>query len=293
MLPDDEGPFQIGTVDDGELQAYMQMIGPPPPGIRRTDFDTEGVARARQAATDLPATYDPSDPHGDDPDRWDHRREVVERLYERGAPTGQATDGSLEFGGKIAKERRAIVVLGPPASGKSSAIAEPAAMRLQAHLVDSDAAKELLDGYRDGLGAAAVHEEAAMITRSLLQPFIAIRQENMVLPLVGRSLPSVLDQIVRLETYGYTVDVYLVELPLEKAAFRAVRRFHATGRLVDPEYILSIDQAPKQTYDKVTVEERKATKYGCISTAVPTGVPPEVIESSAGAQTYEAFCGSL
>lgn len=76
------------------------------------------------------------------------RRRIIEELYGNGAEK---------------KERKAFIVIGLPASGKSSAVAEPLAQKYGALIIDSDEAKERLPEFTDGLLADAVHEESSDI----------------------------------------------------------------------------------------------------------------------------------
>ena len=62
--------------------------------------------------------------------------------------------------------RTATIVLGPPASGKSS-LAEKIATDIKAAIVDPDDAKIFMAEYDGGLGAAAVHEESSHLTFGL------------------------------------------------------------------------------------------------------------------------------
>jgi hypothetical protein len=114
-----------------------------------------------------------------------------------------------------------------------------------------------------------------LIARELILRRAVSRRENIVLALVGKTPDSILEQVDILHQAGYDVHLYLVELPLHTAAIRAVHRFHAIGRLVDPVYVLSIDGGPHQTYDRV-IHERSLSSYGRLSTDVPHGSDPKV-----------------
>lgn len=180
---------------------------------RRTPYDTDEVVRARaeneqQAPTDWIDT----------PERRDLRRSIVEILYDDGA---------------VNKGRRADVVLGPPAAGKSSQIAEPLQARHGSLIIDADVAKALLPEYEDGRYAGAVHQESSDIADEVLA-YAAIAGDNIVLPLIGKNFERVREVIGLLRDEGYTVYMHLNDLPLEKAVERSLARFMETGRFVDP-----------------------------------------------------------
>lgn len=280
-------PLRVGTVADAELQGYMRLTEVAPEGLRQTPFDTLGLALARRASRALPPTHT-----DDSPKRWELRARIAELLFARGAPTGRDEQGQLAYGGTVGRERQAHIVLGLPASGKSSNLCEPLALASSSHIVDSDCAKELLPEFRDGLGAGAVHEESALIARELVLRAAVAGGDNVVLPPVGRTTASIVEQVDLLHEAGYAVHVYLVELPAEEAARRAVARFHETGRLVDPVYVLATGEAPLRTYATL-IRERGLASHARLSADIPRGVPPTVSESSSGARTRDELLRTL
>ena len=165
---------------------------------------------------------------------WDN---AVERL----------TNGALAFSteGPVEDGRRAVIVLGPPASGKS-AISEPLARAMRAAIVDPDEAKKVIPEYRDGLGTQAVHEESSLMAKSVLSGLLA-QGKNVVLPRVGDKAGPTKGLMDVLHELGYTVDIAHVAATPEIAGQRNIRRFLKTGRLVDPDYITQVGDKPRQT----------------------------------------------
>ena len=152
------------------------------------------------------------------------------------------------------KNREAYIVIGPPAAGKST-IADPLVERTGSILIDSDIIKmgdkargfEGIPEYGDGIGANAVHEESAQIADGIFVKAIA-HGDNLVYPKVGGSAKSIRELAQQLKKHGYTTTLILNELPIEKALERNNNRYNETGRLVRPDYLLSVGNKPIKTY---------------------------------------------
>lgn len=152
------------------------------------------------------------------------------------------------------KNREAYIVIGPPAAGKST-IADPLVERTGSILIDSDIIKmgdkargfEGIPEYGNGIGANAVHEESAQIADGIFVKAIA-HGDNLVYPKVGGSTKSIRELAQQLKKHGYTTTLILNELPIEKALERNNNRYNETGRLVRPDYLLSVGNKPIRTY---------------------------------------------
>jgi predicted kinase len=167
----------------------------------------------------------------DTPLRWLHRGRIKTLLYGEGAKN---------------KDRRADLILGLPASGKST-VADPLVAKHGALLIDPDAAKEKLWGFRNGFGASSVHEESSKITASVMVRALT-NGDNIVYPMVGDNPASLQARIDLLKEKGYTVHLHYVDLPAEKAIDRAVTRHELTGRLVPPYNIIRIGLQSAQNF---------------------------------------------
>ena len=246
-------PAGLGPTSDGapELrQNTVWRLGDPWP---------DDIKDAQLAARAIPKTIGIATP-----ERQQLRIDVADALYGTGA--GE-------------KGREAMIILGPPASGKST-IAVPLATRYRALLIDSDAAKERLPEYGGGIGATAVHDESDMIATGVVRR--AMRAgDNLVLPVVGKTLDNARAKLKVLKEAGYRVHLVLTDLPIEKAVNRAMGRFRDAkeGRFVDPEYVLSVGDQPVQTYEVLKAE---ADSYARYSNDVPRGSPPRLVEESGG-----------
>jgi len=136
--------------------------------------------------------------------------------------------------GEIANDRRAVIVLGPPGSGKSSSI-NPLARKLKAAAVNSDDPKFLLPEMK--LGAEIVHEEASSMAKRVQQTLIE-KGSNVIIEKIGDRAGSILElaSILR-DDYGYQVDVVDVTAPREMLIQRIAQRAEKTGRDV-PTHVL-------------------------------------------------------
>lgn len=152
-----------------------------------------------------------------------------------GAATIDLND-RIQYNGNVSKNSRLDIVIGLPASGKSSAIVDVISQEFQSRIIDNDEAKKLIPEYNNGWGAGIVHEEAQMISERQLQLSL-FNHENIVLPKVG-SNPDKMTKIINLaKKLGYEVNVHFVDLNREKALGRMLNRFVEDGRFLDPQLI--------------------------------------------------------
>lgn len=208
------------------------------------------------------------------PERQKLRSEVLEQLYQRGSYSSETHD----YTGEIAQERRADIVIGAPAAGKSSVLVDPLSEQHKSRVIDSDDAKKLLPEYDDGKGAGNVHRESSMIRDVLKQRAIA-RGENIVWPTVGDKLDKLLSSIQEFRDNGYSVYLHLNELSASKATGRALGRYLSEGRFVDPEIVLRVGDKPTQNYNYIRQQEGLIDGYSHYSNDVPRGEKPILYET--------------
>ena len=228
------------------------------------------VRRARQQASfDMPTIVDNS------PERLALRQNIADSLYQQGSFAGKI-DGQEVFNGPVLQERKAYIVIGPPAAGKSSVFANALSKENGARIIDSDMAKAMLPEYDGGFGAGRVHVESSDIADDLLARAVN-NGDNLVYPLVGRDTNKIRNITNNLKADGYQVELYLNELPADKAARRAVSRYASTGRFVDPQYVREIGDSPNQTYD-ILKQEGVFDHYVRKNNDVEFGQEPILVE---------------
>ena len=227
-----------------------------------------GQAAHRQARARLAAALG----RPDGPDIGTHLIDTPQRVDLRKRILAEVLADRVAFVGTVRQERQAFIVMGPPAAGKSTVI-EPLARRHGALIVDADDIKAKLPEFDGGRGAGLVHQESANLANDLRDASIA-RGDNIALPIVGASKERVAGEIAALRAAGYRVTLILADLPIEKAVDRAIKRFMTTGRLVDPDYVWSIGNRPRENYMSF---RRLADESAFYSTDVPPGQRPRRI----------------
>ena len=182
----------------------------------------------------------------------------------------------------------AVIVLGLPASGKSSTVVNKLDIMKNGRFfnLDNDNIKPLFKEFDNGKGAGYVHEASAYISEQMVLKDIVKNKKNVVVPVIGKGMGT-------LEMYGKTfhdagynrIEIINVKLPLDKSANRNFTRMIETGRNVNFEYLYSVGEKPNINYDiiKERIKNGKElyyTHYGAISTDVSFGESPKSIEDS-------------
>ena len=152
----------------------------------------------------------------------------------------------------VKQEKKAVIILGPPAAGKSG-IANPIARKIGAAIVDPDDAKKVIPEFGDGIGANAVHEESSELAARVLR-HLTNNGDNVVLPKVGSKAESIRTTIKDLKEKGYEVDLVDMSVKYKIARDRMFLRFVNTGRLIDPGYVRSVGEKPGKVFDELQSE---------------------------------------
>ncbi len=191
-------------------------------------------------------------------------------------------DIKLGLGGSyldnLKKQKQAFIIIGLPASGKSS-VATDIATEKGAMILDSDFAKRKLPEYKNyAHGATVVHDESINLifgfqsggVRSLYELAVA-NKYNLVIPKVGNDIDSILRLAQSLKDINYSVHITLVSLTKKQATIRALHRFYSSKRYVPLSMIFdTFSNDPLMTYYML-----KNYNFGCIDSygAISTNVP--------------------
>lgn len=182
------------------------------------------------------------------------------------------------------QEKKAIYVIGPPASGKST-ISSILADIYGAYIVDSDYAKRKLPEYTNQIGSASlVHEESSHIVFDTTEDSLISRcfqqGNNIVVPKIGDDIEGVLKFAKLLKSINY--DVYLVSIDLDrqKATKRAYNRYISTKRYVPLSLIFDrYGNQPTLNYFKIKqLHSSLFSGFAQISTDVPYDMPATTVE---------------
>ena len=219
--------------------------------------------------------------------RGEIQKDVYNRLQKMGSAVAQA-DGTISLTGEVRREKRLDLIIGLPAAGKSSAVAEPISELFKSRIIDCDEAKKILPGYDKGWGAQAVHRESQIISQWQLNT--ALRNgENITYPRVGAGYDTMKKVIDKAKSVGYKVYVHYNELDRNKALGRMLERFLTTGRYLAPNLIANHGDDISNTYKQLKQSGiiEGFTKW---SNDVPFGERPIPIEHSASCNdVYEAL----
>lgn len=190
--------------------------------------------------------------------------------------------GNISFTGPVNTGKRLDVVIGLPASGKSSTVANALSLTFNSIIIDNDEVKKLIPDYRDGWGDAIVHMESKQINKKLL--FEAIREgKNIVYPKVG-GYHGEIEQVINFaKENGYQINLHYVELNRNKAILRLLNRFIKDGRFIPPSTVYQDDNERdgnkiRKVFDYL-ISTGKIDGYSYWDNDVEYGEHPKLIES--------------
>ena len=204
---------------------------------------------------------------------------AIQMLYDRAKTLAWVSDNKAAPLNPNKFDKRAIIILGPPASGKSS-IANPIARKYGAAIIDSDEAKKMMPEYGDGSGANAVHEESKFMS-DLAQAKAMEQGMNIVVPIVGHKASRVENVINDFRENGYEIDLVGMNVSYINARNRAVSRFIQTKRYVPIEYLQSVGEKPRLVFNELK-EKGIADGYTQIDNNGSIKDPKPVIEDTRG-----------
>lgn len=238
--------------------------------------------------------------YSENTNRWELRGQIVKELFSEKRPD---QDDKIALGiggalpnGDLKSEKKAVVLTGLPASGKSG-IANELADKLGAIILDSDFAKRKLPEFEDGPGSASlVHEESDLMifgsnqikTPDDFKPLFQFAIEmgyNLVIPKIGHTLNGVVKLGETLKNLGYETHLVCVNLDRKKATIRAINRYMTSKRYVPIGLIFDgYANDPLGTYflikDGIDVEGTPYDSFALISTDVELGKPPRILQIS-------------
>lgn len=212
---------------------------------------------------------------------------VLNRLQNMGSAVTKS-DGTVSLSGDIRCDKRLDIVIGLPAAGKSSALAEPISELYKSRIVDSDEAKKLLPEYNNGWGAEVVHRESQTISDRQWKNAV-VKGENIVYPRVGGDCEELKNYIKIAKKQGYKVYIHLNDLDKNKALGRMITRFLETGRFINPNLITKYGNSIENTYQTLKKSDI-IDGFSKWSNDVPLGYRPKLIECS---DSCKDMCATL
>lgn len=157
-------------------------------------------------------------------------------LDESGKPLVDS-HGNTIYNNDVERGRRLDIVIGLPASGKSSAIVDTISYEHHSMLIDNDEAKRQFPEFNKGWGANTVHKESQMVEQAVFKQALS-EGRNIVLPKVGSDAGKLVKSYISYaKDAGYKINVHFVDLDRNKALGRMMGRFIHTGRYLSPKLI--------------------------------------------------------
>jgi hypothetical protein len=206
------------------------------------------------------------------PEREQLRQEKKEEFLKHGSARTESIDENgnhrYVYDGELRKEYQFELVLGLPASGKSTRIVDPDSEAMGAFILDPDMIKEQLPEYIESHGAAAdaIHFEGMKIFDDCIDVFLNgdMKGTNAILPIVSSDLEELMTKYIKpFEAAGYNVKVKFREAEPNEAAARVVMRELRGGQLIRSAIAFSYGPGVKDVYDELKVMiNAKGEPYG-------------------------------
>lgn len=183
------------------------------------------------------------------PEREQLRKNWVQQFL-----VGDGADTMPPNGKPLKKEYKATIVVGLPAAGKSTRIANPLSEEQGAFIMDSDEMKKLIPEYRDTNGGAAdaVHKESKNLMESALGEFTggSMKGTNLVIPVIGDDAGKLYKKYIgKLFDAGYDVEIAYKKADARSSANRVVSRAIKDGRFIPRKVVMGYnDDAVRNAY---------------------------------------------
>ena len=183
----------------------------------------------------------------DTPERNALRQEIIEKFLSQGSARTESINEKGKhhyvYDGPLNKDFEMELVLGLPASGKSTRVSDPDSEEMGAFILDVDMIKEMLPEYQEshGAGADAVHFEGMNLFGQVISMFTEgeYKGTNIILPLVSSNLDELLEYIKPFEDAGYNVKAkFCSAKPNESAARVVMRELGDGGQLINPTVMM-------------------------------------------------------
>lgn len=154
-------------------------------------------------------------------------------------------NGVEDFSGPVHQERKALVIIGYPAAGKSSVFANRLSNEHGARIIDSDVVKPWLEGFDGGNGAGYVQSASSEVAERAIDIAVG-KGDNIIMPRIGGGSVIMLSAALRLA--GYDVQLYFNDVATVTSVNRATSRFAETGRYLSLQYLTSKDGVPSKNF---------------------------------------------
>ena len=199
------------------------------------------------------------------PERQELRKKIVKDFLAIGSAQ---LKGKYVFDGPLKKEFKLELVLGLPASGKSTAVVNPHSDILEAFILDCDVIKELLPEFQETFGGAtdAVHLESLALMDEAMKEFLEgeLSGTNIILPIVAPNFDELMEKYIRpFEHAGYDVRAVFVGTPEKTCMNWNIKRELDSGRIFISDVAFSFGEKPREVYERLKgMLNSKGKPYG-------------------------------
>lgn len=219
------------------------------------------------------------------PEREQLRKDIEQQFLGVGSARTASVDPETGkhkyvYDGDFAKDFKMELVLGLPASGKSTRITDPDSEEMKAFILDCDVVKEMIPEFQKSHGAAAdaVHFESFNIMDSAMQQFLTgdLKGTNVIIPIVAGDFDELMQNYIKpFEDAGYHVTAKFAECEENASVSRNLARELETGRIINSAVVMSFGEKPLQVYEKLApMQNAFGETYG--QTELSSGTAKEV-----------------
>jgi predicted kinase len=232
----DSGTVTIEDVADIKNSDVLKQI------IEKQDIYTANYR------TDVPANY----VNGIFKDQY-----LKNKIYKLGQDEYKGIDNIINAiyqTGSETKDRVAFIITGLPAAGKST-LTNQIKTNFKAIVIDPDDLKKVIPEYNNGIGAAATHEESKVLFKQMLKKSVS-GGDNIILPILGRTKETLNELIDNLKIKNYNTIIVRVDIPINIAKLRNLKRAVETNRYIYDDIISKeVDNNIKTNYNNLTKEQ--------------------------------------
>ncbi len=208
----------------------------------------------------------------DTPEREQLREDLKNWFLTLGSARTESVDENGKhhyvYDGPLNRDFKMELVLGLPASGKSTMIADPDSEAMGAFILDPDVIKAQIPEYIESQGAAAdaIHFEGMAIFQRAIDAFLTgdMKGVNIILPIVGSDFDEMMQQyVLPFEAAGYDVRARFRYAKENEAAARVVMRELAGGQLINSAVAFNFGDGPGNVYNQMKdLINAKGEPYG-------------------------------
>ncbi len=194
------------------------------------------------------------------PEREELREHICDKFLSAGSARTQYVDSTGKhkyvYDGPLDKDYEMELVLGLPASGKSTRVTDPDSETMHAFILDCDEVKELIPEFQETYGAAAdaVHFESFNIMNDAMKEFTegSLKGTNVIIPIVAGDFDELMNDYIKpFEDAGYNVRAKFVDCEVNASVSRNIMRELETGRVINSAVVFSFGSKPEEVFDKL------------------------------------------